>query len=184
MNPSYWQGEKVRLRSIETEDWRHFLKFEEDVIYNRFTYFVDFPSSPEGLKDWTQKLATAPTQNDEYRWVIETLDGTFVGTINIHTIDSRSGTFQYGIAILSEHWRKGYAAEAVRMVLRYFFDEKRYQKANVHIYAINPGSVTFHEQLGFQHEGCLRRMGYTAGEYFDHILMGITREEFKERVEH
>jgi RimJ/RimL family protein N-acetyltransferase len=53
------------------------------------------------------------SKEDEFRWIIEDRDGEFVGTINSHTCDPRSGTFQYGIAIRREHWRQGYASEAI-----------------------------------------------------------------------
>jgi RimJ/RimL family protein N-acetyltransferase len=63
-------------------------------------------------------------------------------------------------------------------VLRYFFHELRYQKATVHIYDFNTPSIKLHESLGFKHEGRLRRMCFTNGDYHDDVLMGLTAEEF------
>jgi RimJ/RimL family protein N-acetyltransferase len=50
------------------------------------------------------------------------------------------------------------------------------------IYAFNERSIKLREKLGFQHEGRLRRMIYTGGEFHDEIYMGMTREEFAERM--
>jgi RimJ/RimL family protein N-acetyltransferase len=84
------------------------------------------------------------------------------------------------VAIRREHWRRGYAAEAIRLILRYYFDELRYQMANVEIHAFNEASLALHRKLGFQEEGRLRRTVYTEGKYFDQVILGITGEEFRQ----
>ena len=78
-----------------------------------------------------------------------------------------------------EYWGKGYAGEAIRLVLGYFFDELGYQKCTVDVYAFNTQSVRLHEKLGFKLEGRERRMIYTGGAYHDNLIMGITVEEFR-----
>jgi RimJ/RimL family protein N-acetyltransferase len=37
------------------------------------------------------------------------------------------------------------------------------------------------EHLHFQQEGCLRRMMFTGGRFFDQKVLGITAEEFAAR---
>ena len=178
----FWRGKAVRLRAVEPEDWQHFFEWQADTYFDRATYHIDFPQSREAARKWTANLATAEVKNDEYRWVIENLDGEFVGTLNTHSCDPRNGTFQYGIAIRREHWRRGYATEAIALVLRYFFHELRYQKVNVHIYDFSEDSLALHRRLGFTEEGRMRRMGHTEGRYYDWVLMGMTGEEFEAGV--
>ena len=178
MGNNFWQGELVRLRAVEVTDWQHFYAWNEDTYFEQTTHSIHFPQSQEKLKKWVAEVTLAEPNKDEFRWVIENLAGEFVGTLNTHTCDPRQGTFQYGLAIRREYWRQGYASEAIQIVLRYFFGELRYQKVNVHIYDFNQASLDLHRKLGFQEEGRLRRMGYAGGQYFDWILMGMTREEF------
>jgi RimJ/RimL family protein N-acetyltransferase len=179
MTYNIWQGERVRLRDVEPDGWRHFFTWNEDTHFAQITGNITFPESQAGVKKWVTELSTAEVKNDEFRWVTEDRDGEFVGTINTHTCDPRNGTFQYGVAVRREHWRQGYAIEAIHLVLGYFFQELRYQKANVHIDDFNESSISLHQRLGFREEGRLRRMGHTEGRYYDWILMGLTREEFE-----
>ena len=65
------------------------------------------------------------------------------------------------------------------MVLRYYFEELRYQKVSVAVHGYNEESIALHEKLGFVREGTLRRMVYTNGEYFDVHWYGMTREEWE-----
>lgn len=178
---NFWQGELVRLRAVELADWQHFFAWNQDTYFEQTADSIHFPQSEEKVKKWVADEAVAEPKNDAFRWVIENLAGEFIGTLNTHTCDPRHGTFQYGLAILREYWRQGYGSDAIRIVLRYYFGELRYQKVNVHIYDFNQASVELHRKLGFQQEGRLRRMGYTQGQYFDWILMGLTREEFGDR---
>ncbi len=103
-----------------------------------------------------------------------------VELLNTPCCDRRNGTFMYGLGIGREHRRRGYALEATGLVLRYFFEELRYQKGTVHVYGFNEASVRLHEKAGFTMEGRIRRMVYTDGEYHDEIVFGMTAEEWRE----
>jgi RimJ/RimL family protein N-acetyltransferase len=182
-NTNIWQGQRVRLRAIEPEDWEAFSAFDLDSLVARDCYAIPFPKSHEASRKWTVDEARAETKQDVFRFAIENLAGELVGTINTHSCEPRHGTFGYGIAIRREHWRKGYASEAIRLVLRYYFQELRYQKVTAHVYAFNQPSLKLHQQLGFQQEGRLRRMIYTDGAYHDVCIFGMTAEEFAARQE-
>jgi len=176
-----WEGPNIRLRALEPEDLERYQSFDEDSEMARSGWWIPFPRSSYAGKQWIEKAALEDGQDDAFRFTIEAKDHGVVGSINTDSCERRNGTFKYGIAIGRNYWGRGYAKEAIRLVLRYYFEELRYQKVTVHIYAFNERSIKLHESLGFQHEGRLRRMIYTDGEYHDEILMGLTKEEFEEQ---
>jgi RimJ/RimL family protein N-acetyltransferase len=178
MTTNIWQGDRVRLRAMEPTDWAIFHENDEDTEVARMCYEIPFPRSTVGSMKWAESVATTPPQDDCYRLAIENRDGELVGNLNTFECNRRCGTFKYGIAILRPHWRKGYASEAIRLLLRYYFGELRYQKVTVHVYDFNDTSLQLHQKLGFQVEGRLRRMIYTAGQYHDEVVLGLTAEEF------
>ncbi len=176
-----WEGRLVRLRAVETADWQIHYEWNKDTEAARSSYYIPFPSSIESVKQWVEKEATNPQTNDVFNFQIETLAGEMVGGINTHTCSPRDGTFSFGLAVLSQHQRKGYASEAVIILLRHFFEERRYQKVTSGAYSFNDASTRLHERLGFQLEGRIRRMKYTRGQYFDELVFGMTVEEFREK---
>jgi RimJ/RimL family protein N-acetyltransferase len=178
MTTNIWLGEKVRLRAMVPEDWRAFHKNDEDTESARLCYEIPFPRSEAGSMKWAESTAAATPRDDCYRFVIENLAGEVVGTINTFECNRRYGTFKYGLGIFRPHWRKGYASEAIRLLLRYYFEELHYQKVTVHVYDFNDASLQLHRKLGFQVEGRLRRMLYTGGHYHDEVLLGLIYEEF------
>ena len=177
-NHNIWQGERVRLRAIEPEDWEVFNQWDLDSDTARECYWVPFPKSQEAARKWAADQAMAGPKDDTFFFVIENLEGELVGNLNTLECDTRNGTFKYGLAIRREHQRKGYASEAIRLVLRYFFQELRYQKVTVDIYDFNEASIKLHERLGFIHEGRMRRMVFTNGQYHDSLILGLTAEEW------
>jgi RimJ/RimL family protein N-acetyltransferase len=180
MNNNVWSGNKIRLRAIVPDDWERFHHNDYDSECARACDVIHFPRSEEGTKAWAEHQASKAREGDSVMLAIETLDGVLVGSINAHSCDPRHGTFKYGAAIFREHWRKGYASEAIMILLRYYFEELRYQKVNAHIYAFNEGSIALHKQLGFVEEGKFRNMIFTNGRYFDEYIFGLTSTEFGE----
>lgn len=179
MMPNVFQGNKVRLRAVEASDWAVHNQWDLDTDNGRLTDEIWFPNSTLAAQAWAEREAKQRAEGDVFRFQIVTVaDGQLVGTVNTHACNPRCGTFMYGLAIHPDHRRKGYASEAIGLVLRYYFDERRYQKVNAEIYSFNAASIALHERLGFTLEGRLRRMIYSGGAYHDALNYGLTNEEF------
>jgi RimJ/RimL family protein N-acetyltransferase len=177
---NFWQGKKVRLRGVEPSDAETFFRWNLDSEVARALEFVWPPVSEERVRDFLRQQSLKVLEHDAFMWVIEDGKGRAVGTITTHHCDPHHGTFMYGIHIAREHSRSGYASDAIAIVLKYYFEERRYQKVSVSIHGYNAASVALHERLGFRHEGTLRRMIYTKGEHFDQLWYGMTKEEWAE----
>lgn len=175
---NYWQGKKIRLRAIEPSDAEHFIHWNLNSQRARHLDFVWPPTSNASMQAWAEEQSRQRLEHDVFHWIIENQDGEPVGSISTHDCNPRYGTFSYGIDIAPEHQRKGYAREAIQLVLRYYFEELRYQKVTVPVHNDNEPSIKLHEDLGFQREGTHRRMFYTQGRFVDIIWFGMTIEEF------
>lgn len=176
--PSIWQGHQVRLRPVEPDDWSAFYAWDEDDESSRMVDRIPLPRSRAAARHWAEREATERSSGDAFRWVIVDSDGAFVGSINTHSCDPRVGSFAYGLGVLPQWQGRGYAAEAIRLVLRYYFVELGYQKVTVHVYEYNQPSQSLHQRLGFVQEGRLRRMVYADQRHWDTLVFGLTREEF------
>lgn len=174
---SFWSGKQIRLRGIEPEDWTAFMRIAVDE--ERTGDLLNPPRSAESFRVWAKEQAAAKPDGDCFGLAIEAVDtGEIVGAVGSHQADPRAGWFEYGVTIGADHRRKGYAAEAVVMLLRFMFAERRYHKCQARIFAHNEASLTLHRRLGFVEEGRLRDHVFLAGRHHDLIMMGVLADEF------
>jgi RimJ/RimL family protein N-acetyltransferase len=168
----------VHLRRFRVEDAAVYHLWNADDEQTRNLDQVPWPSDAAAVARWAASEAGREPAGDNIRLVIADADDVAVGDVTVHDADPRTGTFSWGVSIRPDVRGRGYASEALTLVLRYLFHERRYQKANAGIYAFNDVSIRLHERLGFQLEGRQRRMTYTGGRFHDLLLYGLTREEF------
>lgn len=175
----FWQGKKIRLRPLKLEDADQCFDDSLDSPTRQYLQLgVELPSSVEQQKKFLEKYADCKTVNGTTIFAIENLNGEYVGGISLHGRNEKNGTFSFGVVINRNYRRKGYAREAVKILLKYGFGERRYQKCNSACVEGNVESVKLHESLGFKQEGIRRRQFFFNGKFYDEILFGLTLEEF------
>jgi len=183
MHPDYsnyfWQGEVIRLRPVRVEDAkRNFLASLDSPSRQVLQLGIELPSSPELEEKAMEKYADCKGVNGTIVFAIETHDGEFVGGLSLHSLDEKNGHFSFGVIVHRDHWSCGYAEDAVRILLRYGFHERRFQKCNSACIADNNASIRLHQKLGFKQEGRRRQQVFFNGIYHDEVLFGLTRDEF------
>lgn len=143
---------------------------------------LDLPRSAESYRAWAKEQAVAKCRDDRFRLAVEaTVTGELVGTVGSHRTGPRSGWFEFDVTIGADHRRKGYATEAVVLLLRFMFAERRYHKCLAAIFAHNEASLTLFRRLGFTEEGRLREHVFFAGRHHDLVMMGMLANEFDQR---
>ncbi|MET9447231.1 GNAT family N-acetyltransferase [Streptomyces cinerochromogenes] len=177
---SSWTGERVRLRAVEPDDWTAFARFAADD--GRREGRLELPRSAESHRVRAKEQAVAECDDDRFRLAVETTAGReLVGSIGSHRTGRSSGWFEFDVMIGAEHRRRGYATEALALLLRFMFAERRYHKCLGAVLAHNEASLALTRRLGFTEEGRLREHVFFAGRHHDLVLMGLLAEEFGRR---
>jgi RimJ/RimL family protein N-acetyltransferase len=180
MGTSFWTGERVRLRAVEADDWGALMRLSEEE--QRFGDLVQAPRSAEAWREKARRLGEGEPSGDHLTLVVEALDtGEAVGTTGWHAADPVAGSFEYGVTIGADHRRKGYASEAVTLLLRFMFAERRHHRCQAQILAYNEGSLVLHRRLGFTEEGRRRDAAFAEGRHHDIVVMGMLADEFAQR---
>jgi RimJ/RimL family protein N-acetyltransferase len=180
----FWQDDVVRLRAVRPGDAAHHL-------YNRFDSparllldaMVELPPTEVEAKAFVDEWVDFKETSQRIMFSIETLDGTYVGGLNLAGVDERNGTFGIGIQIDRDQRGKGYGTAAMRILLRYALFERRLHKFNVSVLEGNAASARMLEKLGCVLEGVRREVVFANGRYFDEILYGMTEEEFRRSLD-
>jgi RimJ/RimL family protein N-acetyltransferase len=179
----FWQGEKTRLRPWRLEDAElRFITSLDSLTLALHEDGIELPTSVELQTERLQRW-TGVTDPERLRFAMENLEGLTVGWVTLHSRDPKNGTFGFGVAVYRDYRGRGYATDAVGLLLKYGFWEQRYQKCNSQCIHSNQGSVALHKKLGFIEEGRIRRNMFHDGKYHDEVMFGLTREEFDQRLQ-
>ncbi len=175
----FWQGDKIRLRPVRVEDAeQHYMDSLDSPARQSLQLGIELPASIESQKEALAKYADCKEVDGVIIFTIENLGGVMVGGISLHSQRVKNGVFGMGLIISRPHRRQGYAEEAARILMKYCFHERRFQKCNSACVHTNDASIGFHAKIGFIQEGIRRRDLFLNGRYYDSILFGLTREEF------
>jgi RimJ/RimL family protein N-acetyltransferase len=175
----FWQGKKVKLRPLRIEDAEQSFASSLDSPSRQLLQLgIELPTSVELMRTTLEKYVGCKDADGVIIFAIENLKGDHVGGISLHSRHEKNGTFGFGIVADRQYRRQGYAEDAIRILLKYGFWERRYQKCNSACVHTNEASIRLHKKLRFVEEGRRRRQLFFNGEYYDEVLFGLTREEF------
>ena len=177
MTEYFWETGNTRLRPMVEADVDHYLAADLDSEAKRtLNLHIGLPRSRESqLEALPVNFKNAPGRLD---FAMESLEGTFVGFAAIDRIEEQSGNFSTVTFVLADHRRNNHADEAKELMLRYMFEERRFEKYNTDCMETNEAIMAHLRKIGCVEEGRRRRSIFTNGRYYDEVLFGMTRDEW------
>lgn len=170
--PVFREGDRVELRTVETEDVEFLQRTINHPKVRRGVFAVD-PKNREQEREWVESLG-----DDDGVDLLVCADGEPVGTIGLQPPNQVWGVAEVGYMIAPDHWGNGYATDALAEVCGYAFAERGLDKVYAHAYATNPASRRVLEKVGFTEEGVLRDEAFVDGERVDVHRYGLLADEW------
>ncbi|MBI3913710.1 MAG: GNAT family N-acetyltransferase [Chloroflexi bacterium] len=183
MNEQLFRGELVRLTAFDAEkDAETESRWTHNAEFARLTFAEPAkPLSPVTIKkkydDEKEK------ERNRYRFAIRALaDDRLIGFIALQWIEWNNGAcfLSFGIADAVDR-SKGYAREAVRLVLRYAFGELNLFRLSAVTGSYNDRAIEFLQRAGFQIEVRRREALHRDGRRWDAVGLGMLKDEWSKR---
>ncbi|MCB0046736.1 MAG: GNAT family N-acetyltransferase [Caldilineaceae bacterium] len=180
----YWQTDKIRLRAFTADDAGYrFAESLDSISREEFNIGIETPTTVELQKEWLEKYGGCKEINGAVIFAVETnkaeiSEQEYVGLVTIHSINERHGKFSFSIFIDRPHRKQGHAEDAVQLILKYGFLERRLHKCNSGCASYNNASIELHRKLGFVQEGTLRQEYFYNGTHHDELVFGLLLDEY------
>ena len=182
MDTPLFQGELVRLTAVDPEkDSGAFSRWSGDSEYWRLLASDPaFMFSPQKSKEWLEKTLKEDEQN-LFMFMIRRLeDDRLIGEVGLDGVQWNQGDTFIGIGLGErDFWGKGYGTDAMRVILRYAFNELNLHRVSLNVFEYNRRALRSYEKVGFKVEGRARKFLCREGKRWDLIFMGILREEWE-----
>ncbi|KAG6432259.1 hypothetical protein SASPL_103834 [Salvia splendens] len=163
------RDEKINLRPIKISDIDDFMVWASDERVAHFCTWDSYTSRDEALHFLTNNAIPHP-------WFRAICAGDrAVGSISVTPgSGTRSCTAELGYVVAFEHWGKGVATEAVRIVASTIFRKwPLLQRLEALVDAENGRSQKVLEKAGFVREGLLRKYDVVKGKPRDMIVFSL-----------
>jgi RimJ/RimL family protein N-acetyltransferase len=174
-----FRGELVRLSAPQEDDSEAFARWSQDAAYLR-AVDTDF-ARPISASQAAKQFSGEESDPNAVAFRIRTLqEDRLIGFVAIHSIEwnNRAGLLSIGIGE-PEYRSKGYGTDALRLVLRYAFDELNLLRVGLDVISNNTAALRSYEKVGFVLEGTMRKAVLRDGRHHDRLIMGIVREEWQ-----
>lgn len=170
------EGKYIRLRQIEEKDLPRFRDWRNSPWIRAYTREYR-PLNMLNQKEWFESLAK---DRSSIMFAIEKKDDSkLIGCCGLTHLNWKEGHGEVSIYIGEEKWQsKGYASDALKLLLDYGFRELRLHRIYAIIYEYNEASVNFFEKNGFRFEGRHREARFWNGKFYDELVYGILDYEY------
>jgi ribosomal-protein-alanine N-acetyltransferase len=141
------------------------------------TISIPHPYSEGQARKWI--AAQSESGGRSIAFAITIRDNThLIGVAGLRDVDAEHAQAELGFWIGLEWWRKGYATEAARAVVRYGFEQLKLNRIYAHHMVRNPASGRVLEKLGLKREGLLRQRIRKWGIFEDVVVLAILRSDW------
>ncbi|MFC1590916.1 GNAT family N-acetyltransferase [Thermodesulfobacteriota bacterium] len=171
------EGERLCLRPVVPDDANEaYCRWMNDPAVNQYLESRFSTHTLETLREYVEgRLGDA----DSPFFAIVLKEGDrHIGNIKLGPIDRTHRFADVGIIIGEQDcWGKGYAAEAIGLIVKYAFETLDLHKLTAGFYAPHVQSMQAFLKAGFVQEGVRKSHCYCDGRYVDDILVGLVRPE-------
>lgn len=172
------KAQNIYIRLLTLNDANDVLQFELDNQEFFQTYSMKRPSEYYTIdfqKDLiNQKIEKAKKDIEYYFGIFKIDNDELIGTIGLFRIlrDPLQSAI-IGYSLSKNHNGKGYATEAVKLVLDYAFTTLKLHRIEAGVMPHNIGSIRVLEKAGFEKEGISKSNVKINGKWEDHQVLAI-----------
>lgn len=172
----YFIGRAVDLRSMEPEDMavvRSWINDERITAYQQSR----LPTDAGSQESWFTR-----TREDasKLKLIIEAKEDGPVGMASLMKIDQKNKNCEVGVYVSSDAQKKGFAREALGLLLGFAFGEWNMRKVYAQILDFNVPSQRLFQSLGFVLEGTLKDDVFTNNQFRSTLLFALHADVYSQ----
>jgi len=169
-------GEHIYLREVQLSDANeNYCNWLNDPGVNKFLESRFEKWSIKKIKNFITNIKE--TSNNLFFAIISRDEDKHIGNIKIGPININHNCAEVGILIGDKSsWNKGYATEALKLIVDYAFTKLKIHKLTAGIYTNNIGSIKAFQKAGFKIEGVKKEEIFFDNKYIDAVIMGIVNQ--------
>lgn len=169
---------RVIVRPIAAGDIPDLLEVNGDDEVTRFLPYPTWRSLDDGIA-WLHRMQGLAESGSAQQLVVQRMvDGKVLGGVLLFKHEPASARLEIGYVLGRQHWRQGFAREALAAVCDHLFREAGIRRIEAEVNPDNAASCALLQSLGFLLEGRLRQRWTGKGRTYDTCLYGCLAHEW------
>jgi [ribosomal protein S5]-alanine N-acetyltransferase len=178
-------GFKVYLSTLTTADAESIeLNINDpDVVAGINNPNVHYPYKVEDAMQFIGYSMIKYDAGEEFHVAIRLAnDNQLVGLCALFNLDRSNNRAEIGYWLGKSHWGKGYAKEALRLLMSFGFGKLELNKIYAKALVGNERSIGLLGSLGFSNEGIEKEEVFRDGKFLDEARLSMLKRDFKNGV--
>lgn len=174
-------NEVLYLREVTPDDWSLLHEFASNEDVCKFQPWG--PNTEEDSKFFIAQAIRDRNKRHRSRFVFTIVlkeTEKVVGNIEMNITDW-DGVGEIGFVIHHKYWGRGYAKQAVCLMLKHCFECCELQRVAAVCDPNNVASIKVLEKVGMVKEGVLRKDLYIKGKWRDSVVYSLLKEEWNDK---
>ena len=171
MNEVLIEGKRLLLRRANVTDLNYIMSLQ--YALENLKFIVPFS------EEYHREIISS-NGSEKLDVITEEIDtGLAVGYFMLRELDSICAEFTH---VIIERKGLGYGREALRLLLKWTFELKKYHRVWIDCKEYNSIALHLYESSGFVREGVLREIILTNGVYENLVVLGMLDREYFHRL--
>jgi RimJ/RimL family protein N-acetyltransferase len=174
---------RLRIRRLTRDDVPSIFTYRSDPEVSRYQNWA-----PASLEEAERSLEpafplTAPAPDQWFQLgICLASSGQLIGDCGLHLLGNGPGQVEVGITLNPLHQKRGYALEAMRMLLSYLFDQLEVHRVFGSVDPRNAASVALLKRAGMRQEAHFIQSYWFKGAWADDLVFALLRGEWADRA--
>lgn len=180
---TYQLDEKTYLKMLDLRDSE--LLFDLTVgskdSLREWLPFIDYTKTVLDTQSFIQSTMKQFSENNGVQAGIW-YDGQLAGVIGFHQINWNNKSTSIGYWLGNDYVGLGLMTKSVKAFVNYALNDLKLNRVEIRAAVENKKSRAIPERLGFTEEGCIRQAEWLYDHYVDHVVYGMLKKDWVEKV--
>ncbi|MFJ7972405.1 GNAT family N-acetyltransferase [Psychrobacillus sp. NPDC096389] len=180
---TYQLDEKTYLKMLDLRDSE--LLFDLTVgskdSLREWLPFIDYTKTILDTQSFIQSTMKQFSENNGVQAGIW-YDSQLAGVIGFHQINWNNKSTSIGYWLGNDYVGLGLMTKSVKAFVDYALNDLKLNRVEIRAAVENKKSRAIPERLGFTEEGCIRQAEWLYDHYVDHIVYGMLKKDWIEKV--
>lgn len=172
------QGELTGLRELRDDDLPALVRWMIDPSVAVFQAFAIRPQPSEAIAEQFRSWSANKDTTGAGFSIVSRETDELIGHVAVWGAGVAARAATLAIIIGPDHWGRGYGTDALRVTVRYAFEEMGLNRIGLGVWAYNDRAIATYRKIGFVEEGRRREVTFHGGRFHDEVLMGLLRREW------